>query len=61
MQGAQVTRAAANTATEGPTLPRTGDGTLAVGLAGIAAVGVGGVALWWGARAARRSRAIDAR
>lgn len=61
VQGAQVTRAAANTATEGPTLPRTGDGTLAVGLAGIAAVGVGGVALWWGARAARRSRAIDAR
>lgn len=61
VQGARATRAAANTATQGPTLPRTGDGTLAVGLAGIAAVGVGGAALWWGARAARRSRTADAR
>jgi hypothetical protein len=54
--GAQVTRAAANTADQGPTLPRTGDGTLAIGLAGAAAVIVGAGALWWGARAARRAR-----
>lgn len=60
VQGTQVARAAANTETQGPTLPRTGDGTLAVGLAGVAAVGLGGVALWWGARAARRSRPVDA-
>jgi hypothetical protein len=59
--GTQVNRpaATANQAAAAPTLPRTGDGTLAVGLAGAGAVLAGSGALWWGARAARRPRHLD--
>jgi hypothetical protein len=61
VEGVLVSRATTSTADQAPTLPRTGDGTLAVGLAGVAAVLVGGVALWWGARAARRTRPFEPR
>lgn len=53
--GAQTASSAANRAATTPTLPNTGDGTLAVALAGLAAVALGAGALWWGARAARPS------
>ncbi len=53
--GAQAARPeAANQAATTPTLPKTGDGTLAVALAGLAAVALGAGALWWGARSTRR-------
>lgn len=59
--GVEVSRTVPNVAAAStPTLPRTGGGTLAVGLAGAAAVLVGGLALWWGARAARRAH-LDTR
>jgi LPXTG-motif cell wall-anchored protein len=59
VQGAQITRptssAAAPTAANAtPTLPNTGDSTLGIALAGIGSLLVGGAALWWGARHARR-------
>ena len=52
VQGTQLTRAAAtaNTAAAVPTLPNTGDGTLAVALAGIGALLLGAGALWYGGR-----------
>jgi LPXTG-motif cell wall-anchored protein len=61
VQGEQITRPAttpapapaATTATS-PTLPNTGDGTVGIALAGFGALLVGGAALWWGARSARR-------
>ncbi len=56
VQGTQLTRPAAAvkaTAAAVPTLPNTGDGTLAVGLAGFGALLLGGLALWWGTRAGR--------
>ena len=62
VQGIRVTRDTNTTANGGasvPTLPRTGDGTLTVGLAGAGALIAGGVALWWGSRAARRTRPLD--
>ena len=34
----------------GPTLPFTGNGTLAVFAAGLAALAIGALALWWGSR-----------
>lgn len=60
VQGAQLGRPAANAATgttaEVPTLPDTGDGTLAVALSGIGALLLGAGALWWGARYARPAK-----
>jgi LPXTG-motif cell wall-anchored protein len=57
VQGAQLTRptaAPSTTAAAAPTLPKTGDSTLEIALAGLASLLVGGAALWWGARHARR-------
>ena len=61
VQGEQITRPAAATApapaattATSPTLPNTGDGTVGIALAGLGALLVGGAALWWGARSARR-------
>ena len=61
VEGEQITRApstgadpAATASTATPTLPNTGDGTLGIALAGIGSLLVGGTALWWGARHARR-------
>lgn len=53
--GAQVARApgtprASTGQTTAATLPNTGDGTLAVLLAGVGALAMGGLALWWGGR-----------
>ncbi|MEP6625268.1 MAG: LPXTG cell wall anchor domain-containing protein [Acidimicrobiia bacterium] len=56
VEGTQLARpntAAKATAAAVPTLPNTGDGTLAVALAGIGALLLGGLALWWGSRAGR--------
>lgn len=39
------------------TLPETGDGTLGFAIAGVASLGIGAVALWWGGR--RRPLASD--
>lgn len=51
VQGAQLGRGDAPTAvTAAPTLPKTGDGTLAVALAGLGALVLGAGALWWGSR-----------
>lgn len=53
VQGAQLGRSDARTATSAaaaPTLPNTGDGTLAVALAGLGALILGAGALWWGSR-----------
>ncbi len=55
VQGEQRTRpgganAVANPAPAVPTLPETGDGTLAVALAGVGALMLGGGALWYGGR-----------
>jgi LPXTG-motif cell wall-anchored protein len=60
VQGVQIVRPAAPVTTRAPagapaaTLPNTGDGTLGIALAGLGALLVGGSALWWGARYARR-------
>jgi LPXTG-motif cell wall-anchored protein len=59
VQGEQITRPATATAPAATgaataTLPKTGDGTLGIALAGLGALFVGGAALWWGARHARR-------
>ncbi len=61
VQGTQLTRPAGvakATAAAVPTLPNTGDGTLAVGLAGFGALLLGGLALWWGARAGRERASV---
>ncbi len=59
VQGEQISRPAAtgsstspsaNAAAAVPTLPKTGDGTLAVALAGLAALLLGAGALWYGNR-----------
>ncbi len=61
VQGARVTRdRTTSAAAAAPTLPNTGGGTLGITLAGLAAIGLGGGALWWGARAARRARTVEA-
>ena len=52
VQGAQLDRRATShrPAATGPTLPKTGDGTLTVALAGLGALVIGAAALWWGSR-----------
>ncbi len=52
VQGAQLDRRATSrrTVATGPTLPKTGDGTLTVALSGFAALILGAAALWWGSR-----------
>ena len=52
VQGAQLDRRATShhTSATGPTLPKTGDGTLTVALAGLGALVIGAAALWWGSR-----------
>jgi LPXTG-motif cell wall-anchored protein len=66
VEGEQLTRGApatTNTAATptaaAPTLPNTGDGTVAIALAGIGSLLVGAAALWWGARHARRHPSAD--
>lgn len=60
VQGAQLTRpTSATTTTAAPTLPKTGDSTLGIALAGLGSMLVGGAALWWGARHARRHPSAD--
>lgn len=61
VQGAQLTRGtgAANTAAAVPTLPKTGDGTLAVALAGIGALVLGTGALWWGSKRSGASPSVS--
>jgi LPXTG-motif cell wall-anchored protein len=57
VRGEQITRPAAPpaaAAAPAATLPNTGDGTLGIALAGLGSLLVGGAALWWGARHARR-------
>lgn len=44
------TAAAATLPNTGPELPNTGNGTLPVALAGLGALAIGGLALWWGGR-----------
>ncbi len=65
VQGAELNRspatpvpAVAANATEVPTLPKTGDGTLAIALSGFGALALGAGALWWGARYARKAEPI---
>ena len=41
-----------------PTLPKTGDGTLTVAIAGFGALLLGGLALWWGARTSRERASV---
>ena len=65
VQGVQVTRPPATPAAKPAvaaataTLPNTGDGTLETALAGLAALAVGGAALWWGARHGRSRPEAD--
>jgi LPXTG-motif cell wall-anchored protein len=63
VQGEQLERAAPAatnpTAAAAPTLPNTGDGTVAIAIAGIGSLLVGVAALWWGARHARRHPSAD--
>jgi len=65
VQGVQVTRPASTPAAKPvaaaatATLPNTGDGTLETALAGLAALTVGGAALWWGARHGRDRAEAD--
>ena len=60
VQGAQLGRgttasnSSGTAATPAATLPNTGDGTLGVALAGLAALLLGGVTLWFGARHGRQ-------
>jgi LPXTG-motif cell wall-anchored protein len=60
VQGAQLDHpASANQpAAAAPTLPNTGDGTLTVAIAGFAALFLGGLALWWGARTSSERASI---
>ncbi|MBK5288292.1 MAG: LPXTG cell wall anchor domain-containing protein [Acidimicrobiia bacterium] len=50
---AEPAAASASAAADVPTLPKTGDGTLAVAVSGIGALLLGVGALWWGSRYAR--------
>lgn|GEM_PF-6331197 len=61
VQGAQLGRgtSATNTASAAPTLPKTGDGTLAVALAGIGVLVLGAGALWWGSRKSGASPSVS--
>jgi hypothetical protein len=43
-------RTGPRTTASGPTLPFTGNGTLAVFAAGLGALAIGALALWWGSR-----------
>lgn len=60
VQGADLDRpaVAAKPAAAVPTLPNTGDGTLAVALAGFGALLLGALALWWGARTSRERASV---
>jgi LPXTG-motif cell wall-anchored protein len=62
VEGVQLTRPTstpATAATAAPTLPKTGDSTIGIALAGLGSLLVGGAALWWGARHARRHPSSD--
>ena len=62
VEGTQLARPTtatlATTATTATTLPKTGDGTLTIALAGFGALGLGGLALWWGTRSVRERVSI---
>ena len=47
---ARRSRVRARTTTSGATLPLTGDSTIAVLAAGLGALSIGALALWWGSR-----------
>jgi LPXTG-motif cell wall-anchored protein len=53
--GRSRSRARARSTTSGPTLPLTGESSLAVLAAGLGALAIGGGALWWGSRRPRRA------